>query len=53
MVLVAARTHPTFRPIYLRFREAGKPAKVALTALMRKILIYLNGLMKTPDLSPA
>jgi len=37
--LVAARHNPILRAFYLRLRAAGKPAKLALTATMRKLLI--------------
>jgi len=47
--LVAARHNPILRGFYLRLRAAGKPAKVALTATMRKLLIVLNSTLK-PDL---
>jgi transposase len=45
--LVAARHNPILRSFYLRLRAAGKPAKVALTATMRKLLIVLNSALKT------
>jgi transposase len=47
--LVAARHNPILRNFYLRLRAAGKPAKLALTATMRKLLIVLNSALK-PDL---
>jgi transposase len=47
--LVAARHNPILREFYLRLRAAGKPAKLALTATMRKLLIVLNSVLK-PDL---
>ena len=50
--LVAARHNPVLRQFYLRLRAAGKPAKLALTATMRKLLIVLNSALK-PDLSYA
>ncbi len=50
--LVAARHNPILPGFYLRLRAAGKPAKVALTATMRKLLIVLNSALK-PDLSYA
>ena len=50
--LVAARHNPILRAFYQRLRAAGKPAKVALTATMRKLLIVLNSALK-PDLSYA
>jgi len=48
--LVAAQHNPTLRTFYLRLRAAGKPAKLALTASMRKLLIMLNSALK-PDLN--
>jgi len=50
--LVAARHNPILRVFYQRLRAAGKPAKLALTATMRKLLIALNSSLKT-DLSYA
>jgi transposase len=47
--LVAARHNPILRNFYQRLRAAGKPAKLALTATMRKLLIVLNSVLK-PDL---
>ncbi|MBL9190121.1 MAG: IS110 family transposase, partial [Opitutaceae bacterium] len=34
---------------YQRLRDRGKPAKVALTAVMRKLTVLLNRLLKNPD----
>jgi transposase len=45
--LVAAHHNPILRNFYLRLRAAGKPAKLALTATMRKLLIVLNSALKT------
>jgi transposase len=50
--LVAARHNPILRNFYQRLRAAGKPAKLALTATMRKLLIVLNSALK-PDLKYA
>jgi transposase len=50
--LVAARHNPILRDFYQRLRASGKPAKLALTATMRKLLIVLNSALKT-DLSYA
>jgi len=44
--LVASRRNPVIREFYQRLRQAGKPAKVALTACMRKILVILNAMLK-------
>lgn len=43
--LSAARCHPTLHPFFKRLRESGKPAKVALIAVMRKLLIMLNSML--------
>ena len=43
--LVAAKFNPIIRVFYQRLRAAGKPAKVALTACMRKLLIILNAMV--------
>src|SRR4051812_1897956 len=44
--LVAARVNPVIRHMYVRLREAGRPAKVALTACMRKLLTILNAIVR-------
>ncbi len=44
--LVASRHNPVIREFYRRLRLAGKPAKVALTACMRKLLVILNAMLK-------
>ena len=47
MATVAAiRCNPVLQAFYQRLRNAGKPAKVALTACMRKLLTLLNALLK-------
>jgi len=46
--LSAARSNAILRAFYLRLRAAGKPAKLALTAVMRKLFILLNHLLKKP-----
>jgi transposase len=43
--LVASRRNPVLRALYTRLRTAGKPAKVALVACMRKLLTILNAMM--------
>jgi transposase len=50
--LVATQHNPILKAFYQRLRAKGKPAKVALIATARKLLIYLNSLLKTPSLSP-
>jgi len=44
--LVASRSNPILKEFYQRLRLAGKPAKVALVALMRKLLVLMNHLLK-------
>ena len=44
--LVAVRSHPVRNKLYAHLRAAGKPAKVALTACMRKRLTSLKALVK-------
>ena len=45
--VVSIRHNPALRAFYTRLRTAGKPAKVALTAVMRKLLCVLNAMLKT------
>jgi transposase len=40
--LVAARFNPEIKACSDRLQSAGKPAKVALTAIMRKLLVLAN-----------
>ena len=47
--LVAARCNPVLRPVYLRLRQQGKPAKVALVALMRTLVELANRLLQRPE----
>ena len=44
--LVAARFNPDLKAKYEHFIAAGKPPKVALTAIMRKLLVLANALLK-------
>ena len=44
--LVAARFNPDLKTVYQRLISAGKPPKVALTALMRKLVILANALLR-------
>ena len=45
--LVATQYNPTIRAFDQRLRAAGKAAKVALTACMRKLLTICNAMIKT------
>lgn len=40
----AVRCNDIIRAFYLRLRNNGKPAKLALVACMRKIIVYLNSI---------
>jgi transposase len=44
--LVGSRANTVLRERYERLRARGKPAKVALVALMRHLIIHLNALLK-------
>jgi len=44
--LVAARFNPDLKAKYRQLVAAGKPAKVAITAVMRKLLVTANALLK-------
>jgi transposase len=48
--LSAAQHNGVLKVFYQRLRTQGKPVKVALTALMRKIIEVLNALIKNPNL---
>ena len=45
--LVAARFNPDIKAKYAHLTQTGKPAKVALTAIMRKLIVLANALLKT------
>ena len=44
--VAASRCNPVLRAFYARLRAAGKPAKVVLVALMRKLLTILNAMLR-------
>jgi len=48
-VFVATRFNPILKAFYQRLLAAGKPKKVALTAVMRKLVVLLNHLLKNPQ----
>jgi transposase len=49
MAALAATLHnPILKAFYQQLRARGKPGKVALTAVMRKLVILLNRLLKNP-----
>ncbi len=45
-VVLARMKETTLGKYYARLRQAGKPAKVALTAVMRKLLLQMNRVLK-------
>lgn len=45
--VAGTRFNPVLRAFYRRLRAAGKPAKVALTACMRRLITILNAMVKT------
>jgi len=51
--LVASVHNPILRAFYWRLKERGKPSKVALTAVMRKLVILANRIASDPDFIPA
>lgn len=50
--LVASRHHPQLKSRYESLIARGKPAKVALTALMRHLIIHLNHRLKNIPQNP-
>jgi transposase len=44
--LVAARFNPDLKAKYQQLVTAGKPAKIAITAVMRKLVVTANALLK-------
>jgi transposase len=51
--LSASRRNHLLKPFYDRLIAAGKPGKVALTAVMRKLIVLMNHLLKNPTFSLA
>ena len=44
--LVAIRYNPDLKAFYERLKNAGKPKKIAITAVMRKLLVTANALIR-------
>ena len=44
--LVASRRHPKYAAFYQRLLARGKPKKLALIAVMRRLLVHMNALLK-------
>lgn len=60
MASLSAVRHPAFKPFYHRLRAQGKPTKVALVAVMRKLITIANAVVRDgvrwsppPDRDPA
>lgn len=47
--LTAARMNPKLQALFKRLVAAGKAKKLALTAVMRQLLVVMNSLLKNPD----
>jgi transposase len=45
--LVAIRFNEPLKTKYRSLSQAGKPAKVAITAIMRKLIVRANALLRT------
>lgn len=48
--LSASRCNPVLKAFAKRLKDQGKPAKVVLTACLRKLLVILNTMLKTNSL---
>lgn len=46
--LSASRNNPTLKVFYDRLIAKGKPSKVALAAVMRKLVVLMNHMLKNP-----
>jgi transposase len=51
--LTAAFANPRLKAFYTRLPVAGKAAKVALVAVMRKLIILLNRVLQDPNSQPS
>ena len=51
--LSAVQHDRILKAFYLRLRAAGKKPKVALVAVMRKLIILMNRLLKNPEFNLA
>jgi transposase len=49
----AVRSNPILRRFYQQLRQRNKPPKVALVAVIRKLAILLNCLLRNPSFLPA
>lgn len=44
--LVAMRSNPVFKAEYDQLKAAGKASKIAITAIMRKLVLLANALLR-------
>lgn len=44
--VVASRFNPILKAFYQKLRDTGKKAKVALVAVMRKLIVMLNVMIR-------
>jgi transposase len=51
--LTAARKNPILKAFYKKMRDNKRPFKVAIVAVMRKLIMLSNHLLKNPDFSLA
>lgn len=51
--MTAMKHNSILKPFYERLKAAGKPHKVALTAVMRKLLCLMNRMMADPEFEPS
>jgi len=51
--LMTTRANPHLQAFYLRLRAAGGPAKVAVTAVMRELIILMNHVLEYPKFALA
>jgi transposase len=45
--LTASRHNPVLKPFYERLIAAGKPVKVALVAVMRRLVVFANAVLRS------
>jgi transposase len=45
--ITASRHNPVLAPFYDRLIAAGKPPKVALVAVMRRLVVYANAVLRS------
>jgi transposase len=50
--LSASRCNPVLAPFYAALKKRNKPSKVALTAVMRKLVVYMNHKLKVLAATP-